>query len=164
MSSCLTAHWVESGRMHHAVLTFEVFCGSTTGVELGKHFQRVFDEYNFDLKFVVAIITDTTCNMNTFWEYLQQRGVAHLYCVDHVLHLNAKHAYNDANLPDSGNAIKAAHSLVEYFTKSNQEHAKLLHQQRVSPNYQEERPLKMLQDDITRWWSTYRMVARLSYL
>jgi hypothetical protein len=117
MSSCLTAHWVESGRMHHAVLTFEVFCGSTTGVELGKHFQRVFDEYNFDLKFVVAIITDTTCNMNTFWEYLQQRGVAHLYCVDHVLHLNAKHAYNDANLPDSGNAIKAARSFVGVFYK-----------------------------------------------
>jgi len=88
--SCLTAHWIENGMMHRAVLTFEVFSGTTNGHALGEDFVRVFNLYEFDLKYVVAVVTDTTGNMNTFGEYLRQRGVKHLYCVDHVLHLNAK--------------------------------------------------------------------------
>jgi hypothetical protein len=32
--------------------------------------------------------------------------MTHLYCVlDHVLHLNTKHAFNDNNLPNSDNAM-----------------------------------------------------------
>ena len=93
----------------------------TAGVELGKDFEWVFNEYTFDLKFIVAVVTDTTGNMNTFGKYLGEKGVTHLYCVDHVLHLNAEHAFNDNNLPNSDNAMRAACSLVEFFTKSTQE-------------------------------------------
>jgi hypothetical protein len=150
--------------MHRAVLAFEVFHGTTTGVELGKDFVRVFNEYGFDREFIVAVVTDTTGNMNTFGQSLRDVGVTHLYCVDHVLHLNAKHAYNDDNLPNSDNAMRAARSLVEYFTKSTQAMDKLLQQQRVNPMYAGRNPLKVLQDVMTRWWSTYRMLARLRYL
>ena len=100
------------------MLVFEVFHGTMVGAVLGRDFVQVFELYEFELKYVVAVVTDTTGNMNTFGEYLSQRGVCHLYCVDHVLHLNAKLAYLDANLPDSGNAMKSARNLVEYFTKS----------------------------------------------
>ena len=162
--SCLTVHWIENGKLHRAVLAFEVFRGSTTGVALGEDFQRVFDLFDFDLKYVVAVVTDTTGNMNTFRECLRQKGVAHLYCVDHVLNLNSKLAYNDTNLPDSDNAMKAARSLVETFTKSTQAMDKLLEQQRVNANYDGSKPLKAVQDVVTRWWSTYRMLARLRYL
>lgn len=162
--SCLTVHWIENGEMHRAVLAFEVFHGTTTGVALGEDFQRVFDLYDFDLKYVVAVVTDTTGNMNTFGECLRQKGVAHLYCVDHVLNLNSKLAYNDTNLPDSVNAMKSARALVEYFTKSTQAMEKLLQQQRVNANYDGRKPLKAIQDVVTRWWSTYRMLARLRYL
>ncbi|KAL3759277.1 hypothetical protein ACHAWU_002078 [Discostella pseudostelligera] len=161
--SCLTAHWIENGKMHQAVLTFEVFTGTTTGVALGEDFVRVFNMYEFDLKYVVAVVTDTTGNMNTFGEYLRQRGVKHLYCVDHVLHLNAKLAYVDSNLPGSGNAMKAARSL-EYFTKSTQAMGKILRQQAQNEHYEGKIPLKPLQDVVTRWWSTYRMLSRLRYL
>ncbi|KAL3763044.1 hypothetical protein ACHAW5_007333, partial [Stephanodiscus triporus] len=71
--SCLTVHWIENGMMHRAVLTFEVFSGTTTGHALGEDFVRVFNLYEFDLKYVVAVVTDTTGNMNTFGEYLRQR-------------------------------------------------------------------------------------------
>ena len=162
--SCLTAHWIENGMMHRAVLTFEVFSGTTTGHALGEDFVRVFNLYEFDLKYVIAVVTDTTGNMNTFGQYLQQRGVKHLYCVNHVLHLNAKLAYVDSNLPGSGNAIKVAHSLVEYFTKSTQAMGKLLRQQAQNEHYEGKIPLKPLQDVVTRWWSTYRMLSRLRYL
>jgi hypothetical protein len=60
--------------------------------------------------------------------------------------------------------MKAARSLVEYFTKSTQAMDKLLQQQRVNPMYAGRNPLKVLQDVVTRWWSTYRMLARLRYL
>ena len=162
--SCLTVHWIENGEMHRAVLAFEVFHGTTTGVALGADFQRVFDLFDFDLKYVVAVVTDTTGNMNTFGECLRQKGVAHLYCVDHVLNLNSKLAYSDTNLPDADNAMKAARSMVETFTKSTQAMDKLLQQQRVNANYQGSKPLKAIQDVVTRWWSTYRMLARLHYL
>lgn len=162
--SCLTAHWIENSEMHSAVLAFEVFNGTTTGFALGEDFVRIFELYEFDLKYVVAVVTDTTGNMNTFGEYLRQRGVKHLYCVDHVLHLNAKLAYVDSNLPDSGNAMKTARSLVEYFTKSTQAMGKLLRQQAQNEHYAGCVPLKPLQDVVTRWWSTYRMLSRLRYL
>ena len=116
--SCLTVHWIDSGKMCWGVLAFEVFHGTTVGVELGKDFERVFNEYTFDLKFIVAVVTDTTGNMNTFGKYLGEKGVTHIYCMDRVLHLNAKHAFNDNNLPNSDNAMRAAQSLVEYSTKS----------------------------------------------
>jgi hypothetical protein len=61
-----TVHWIESGKMCQAVLAFEVFHGTTAGVELGKDFERVFNEYTFVLKLIVAVVTDTTGNMNTF--------------------------------------------------------------------------------------------------
>jgi hypothetical protein len=147
-----------------AVLVFKVFHGTTTGIELGKDFERVFYVYGFNVEFIVAVVTDTTGNMNTFGEALRQKGVTHLYCVDHVLHLKAKHAYNDDNLPHCGNAMRTAHSLVEYFTKSTQTMGKLMQQQRVNPNYSGRKPLKALQDIVTRWWSTYRMLAHLHYL
>ena len=43
---------------------------------------------------------DTTGNMNTFGQSLRHKGVTHLYCVDHVLHLNTKHAYIEKHIPD----------------------------------------------------------------
>jgi hypothetical protein len=102
--SCLVVHWIESGKMCWAVLALKVFHGMTAGVELGKDFEWVFNEYTFDLKLIVAVVTDITENMDTFGKYLREKGVTHLYCVDHVLHLNAKHAFNDNNLPNSDNA------------------------------------------------------------
>lgn len=68
--SCLTANWIQDGIMKRCVLAFEVFHGTTAGYELGKDFISKFDEYGFELSFVVAVVTDTTGNMNTFGEYL----------------------------------------------------------------------------------------------
>jgi hypothetical protein len=88
--------------------------------------------------------------------------------VDHNLHLTAKLAFDDRNLPDSENAMKAARGLVEYFTKSTQATKKLL---KIQPNVDlplrqgSTKPVKLLQQDVvTRWWSTYRMLKRLCEL
>lgn len=165
--SCLTAHWIQDGLMKQCVLAFEVFHGTTAGSELGKDFVTKFEEYGFELSFVIAVVTDTTGNMNTFGEYLRQKNVTHLYCVDHNLHLTAKLAFDDRNLPDSESAMKAARGIVEYFTKSTQATEKLL---KMQPNVHlplrqgSTQPVKLIQDVVTRWWSTYRMLRRLREL
>ncbi|MGH7974132.1 MAG: hypothetical protein ACREBR_01305 [bacterium] len=64
--SCLTAHWVQDGKLKRCALTFEIFHGTTAGEELGKDFIAKFNELQLDLSFLVACVTDTTGNMNTF--------------------------------------------------------------------------------------------------
>lgn len=101
--------------MCHAMLVFEVFYSTTMRLNLEKILlERVLNEYTFDLNFIVAVVGDTKYSkyMNTSEKYLRERGLAHLYnCVDHVLHLNTRHAFNaNDNLPKSDNAMRAAHS------------------------------------------------------
>ena len=72
------------------MLHFEHHMGRTKGTDLGRASSKIFDDYDFDLSYIVAVVTDTTGNMNTFGCYLQSKGVIHLYCVDHNLHLCAE--------------------------------------------------------------------------
>jgi hypothetical protein len=71
----------------------------------------------------------------------------------------------DNNIPGADKAMAKARKIVEYFSKSTQQTAKLLEFQATStlPIYSDAgyRPRKLLQDCVTRWWSTYRMLKRL---
>jgi len=155
----LTAHYVDDFRMKRCVLHFEVHHGTTTGDALFENLENFFESYQFDLTLVVSVTTDTTGNMNTFGRRLAERGVVHLYCVDHNLHLNAKLAFDGTNLPDSDDAMKAARSQVEYFNSSTQALEKLMQMQTTTRIG--ETSIKVLQDVKTRWWSTWRMIDRL---
>ena len=98
--------------------------------------------------------------MNTFGCYLQIKGVIHLYCVDQNIHLCAKLAYKDENIPDSENIIKSAQSLIEHFSSSAQASDKVLETQKtINPS---EVPKKLIQYVTTIWWYTWRMLKRLS--
>ena len=131
----LTAHWIEGGNFKNSVLHFEHHRGRTKGTDLGREFSKIFDDYGFDLSYIVAVVTDTTGNMNTFGCYLQSKGVIHLYCVDHNIRLCAKLAYQDKNIPHSENVMKSARSLIEHFSSSTQASDKLmLMQKTISPS------------------------------
>ena len=97
-----------------------------------------------------------------FGKRLAEHGVTHLYCIDHNLHLNAKIAFEDSNLPDSENAMKAARSQVQFFNSSTQALDKLCNMQQTTR--EGEKPLKVIQDVQTRWWSTWKMLHRLLVL
>ena len=83
------------------MLHFEHHRGRIRGEDIGIEFSQIFDDYGFDLSYIVFFTTDTTGNMNTFGFYLQSKGVIHLYFVDHNIHICAKLAYKDENIPDS---------------------------------------------------------------
>ncbi len=76
-----------------------------------------------------------------------------------------KFSCTDENIPGADNAMSKARKIVEYFSKSTQQTAKLIDFQSSGtlPIYSENgyRPKRLLQDCITRWWSTYQMLKCL---
>ena len=136
------------------VLHFVVHKGKATGNILADDFFNVVTEvYQLNINHIVAVVTDTTGNMNTFGARLSAEGVIHLYCIDHNLQRCAILSFDDNNLPHSENAMKGARSLIESFTKSTQLTDKLNDIQ-TALNKSGKPTLKLLQDVKTRWWST----------
>ena len=117
------------------MLYFEHHSGRTKETDLGREFSKIFDDYGFDLSYIVAVVIDTTGNMNTFGCYLQSKGIIYLYCIDHNLHLCAKLVYQSTNIPHSKNVMKSARSLIEHFSSSTQASDKLmLMQKTINPS------------------------------
>ena len=157
--ACLTAHYIASGQYKKCLLSFEVHKGTTTGETMGKQFLEQFENFKLDLDQVVSVTTDTASNMNIFGKVLESKGVAHIYCTAHNLHLLAKKAYDDSNLPGAEQPMKAARKLVAFFNQSSQAQANLLTMQEIL--FPDKPLLKPIQDVVTRWWSTYSMLERL---
>jgi zinc finger BED domain-containing protein 1 (E3 SUMO-protein ligase ZBED1) len=177
--ACMTAHWIDDEcKLESAVLRVYVYHGSTCAINLVEDFVAQLEYWGLSLQQVPFVVTDTEAKMNAFGVKLVGRNVAHLYCIDHVLQLVAKIAStsllkvdtptddddDDDDIFPNGTKdtrpaiLKQCHRLIEHFTSSTQATEKLNTIQRVSLN---KAPLQVIQDVITRWWSTYAMVERL---
>jgi hypothetical protein len=68
-------------------------------------------------------------------------------------------------VPTVAAAMKKARDIIQYFNKSTQATKKLKDMQHESslPKYSGQ-PKNILQDVVTRWWSTYCMLKRLQVL
>lgn len=80
-------------------------------------------------------------------------------CIDHLIELTT-------GMVLKSNGVEAvmakARKLVGHFSSSNQEIEQLKHiQVALKPNFA---PKTVIQDVVTRWWSTYSMLSRLVYL
>ena len=80
-------------------------------------------------------------------------------CFDHFIQLTTKIAHDDESLKV---AVQHARALAGHFQNSNQATELLLKAQK-SINSEVE-PLRVIQDDITRWGSTYYKVDRILVL
>ena len=69
----------------------------------------------------------------------------------------------DTHVPNIDAVMSKARKIIEYFNKSTQQNAKLLQFQKDSTLAMYSAPgfwtKKLLQDVITRWWSSYRMLT-----
>jgi hypothetical protein len=183
----MTAYWIdEDFKFHSCTMGCWLHEGGSTADDLRDAFLiNLFKDCNFDLRKVkiVACVTDTTGNMSKFGRRLEEMGVSHIFCADHVLQLTAKKAYldswfnagtngvtlNDAEMLDLEevhdlDTMKKARRLVEHFSKSTQQLEKLLKQQKNMDTYHGKQAVGMVVDVVTRWWSTYSMCERLIYL
>eukprot|EP00956_Cyclotella_meneghiniana_P023278 scaffold45014_cov78-Cyclotella_meneghiniana.AAC.3 len=160
-----TFHYVESWEMKSLVIDFRIFYGSTTGERLFEY-QRKLLELDEGYHFAMFGVVDTTGNMGVLTQKL--RGIQHetAFCTEHSFHLNAKIAFDDVNIPGAGDLMKKCRSLIEYFSKSTQASGELKRVQGIgmAKEYDGKNAVSVLQDVITRWWSTYRMLKRLHHL
>jgi hypothetical protein len=71
-------------------------------------------------------------------------------------------ALDEVHDPDT---MKKARHLVQHFRKSNQQHAKLIAQQKNMDTYTGKQAVDVVVDVLTRWWSAYSaMCTHLIYL
>jgi hypothetical protein len=59
-------------------------------------YEKLFKDCGFDNRTIFSVTSDTTGNMNKFGKKLiEEHGVHHIYCTDHVIQLTARLAYDD---------------------------------------------------------------------
>ncbi len=189
-----TFHFIKKDwKLQSLIVDFKVFHGTTSGQAIYIDQVTVLEKFTTKSNVVIGI-SDTAGNMGVLGQYLRRNGMEHGYCTDHVMHLVALKAFSseyqtaldnqflavcltnifscslstDTNVPNVDGLMSKARKIIEYFNKSTQQNAKLLNFQRDSPlaiySGPGFRPKKLLQDVVTRWWSSYRMLKRLRFL
>jgi hypothetical protein len=81
-----------------------------------------------------AATSDTTANMNLFGKKLEDMGVVHVYCTDHVLQYTCRMVYDkdmDTEFGNNAESVKKARELVGFFNKSTQAVEKLKKKQEI---------------------------------
>jgi hypothetical protein len=72
--------------------------GGCTGEELLDRLYSCLLSWQLDINDLMAIVTDSASNMNTFGKALMDdKGVSHHYCVDHIIHLTAVQAFSNTS-------------------------------------------------------------------
>jgi hypothetical protein len=162
----MTIHSIdEDFHLHHHPLGMFLHKGQTTSEALQVSFKELFNKLDLSMVNLFSVTTDTEPKMNAFGMRLQDMDLIHLYCTDHVLQLTAKEVYEkDTFGAGFSIAVKKARDVTNYIHNSTQATAKLKDKQKESAHYKDKKPVKVIQDVCTRWWSTYDMIERLLYL
>ena len=161
-----TVHFLDDDwKMISMTLGIILHEGGTTSDELVSSF---IDLHFKQLKTAVAVVfagtTDTTANMNKFGMKLEDLGICHIYCTDHVLQLTCKLCYEKAMSNTFGDqfvvSVKKARDIVKFFNSSTQAKEKLLKKQALLDSCKG-KPKGVVVDVVTRWWCCYLMIERL---
>jgi hypothetical protein len=92
----MSAHWIDGEfNIHNKALGCWLHEGNLLGSTLrDKFLLNLFARYDFDKLNIIAVVSDTTGNMNKFGMKLQELvSIPHIYyCTDHVIQLTAKKA------------------------------------------------------------------------
>ena len=164
-----TFHWIdEEFELHSIPLGIVHHKGTSTAED---HFSALEVEgvrHGLTWQNIVAIVTDTEPTMNATGRLIAERTaglnlvVEHVGCADHILNTTTKKCALDPDyaphpLPAEAGALKIARGLVGSFSGSSQMEERLLALQANGHT----RPVGLIQDVTTRWWSTFSMIERL---
>ena len=148
----LTVHFVSSN------WDLKSFCLDTaalyedhTGQNIADAISDIFDNWNLDMKKLVATTTDNASNMIAAFNLLD---LLRLSCFGHNLDLAINKGLDCAQVR---RALARCHSLVELFHRSWKKARDLREKQQTLglPEH------KILGDVVTRWGSTYLMISRI---
>jgi hypothetical protein len=121
-------------------------------------------KFNLSYSELTCVITNTESTMIAAGCLFKEKsfelvGVTSWHgCIDHKLELVTKLALKD--VPESLNTMAACHSIVTFFNSSSQVTEKLKEKSKSRLGA----ALTVVQDFVTRWWSTYSMCERLLHL
>jgi hypothetical protein len=103
----MSTHWIGGNcNIHNKALGCWLHESNSLGDTLRDEFLlNLFTKYSFDKLNIIAVVSDTTGNMNKFGMKLQVLSILHIYCTDHVIQLTVKKAYLDKfyNIVPGGN-------------------------------------------------------------
>lgn len=165
----MTAHFIDDDFvLHDHTLGMFLHQGGTTSANLDAAYEDL-KEVRLKLNGVADIFaatTDTTANMNKFGIALEERGVHHVYCTDHVLQLTCKLCYEKA--PAAGSfgeeffaSVQKARAIVSFINSSSQALEKLKSYQKTLDSFAGQKVVGVVTDVVTRWWSTHDMIERI---
>ena len=147
----VTAHYINA---NWELKTFTLCCcrheGTQGAVDIIDLLDKTKEEFGLSDDYLMATVTDTAASMNLAGQLMNR---PHHYCADHVLELTAKLL---SDLKGVHAILKNCRAIVGSINQSSQvaEHIEKLQKQFNQPI------LTVIQDVITRWWSTYNMLER----
>ena len=169
--SACTCHWIdEDFQLMSMILGCFPHSGKAAAPDHLRELKNQLAKFDIELKDIVNITTDTEPAMiATGRLIIEESSVNHGNttwggCIDHILELTTGIAFDDT--PLSEGVMKKCRSLVAKFTGSSQALAKLIGVQAGAtwPDNSPRQALTVIQDVVTRWWSTFWMCHRLLYL
>ena len=166
----MTVHYIdEDWTLQSSDIGLFLHQGGSKAEELKKDFEEVMIR-RLKLKdtCLTACTTDTAPNMNSFGQLLEELGIVHVYCGDHEMHSTCKLAYSTNTQAVFGAEYSESYSKakahIHHYNQSTQATEKLKETQRALPSIYEKNPVGVVDDVVTRWWSTYSAIERLLYL
>jgi hypothetical protein len=156
-----TVHFIDKRTwiLHRFALGIFKKTGTSKAEDVVSYCEDIWRTVDLDYNFCSAVVTDTEATMCKAGRLIIQRsrengGTTQWHgCIDHILELITKIAMKDYE--GSEGTMVAARALVGYFSSSSQAEQRLLSLQQTG------KPVKCIQDVVTRWWSTYSMCQRL---
>ena len=149
------AHWInEKFDLQNQVLGCWLHAGDSDLYTLQDNFlEYLCNRCKFPRAEIVAVMSNTTSNMNKFGTLLEKLDIPYIYCTDHVLQLTDKNSYLDSCYNEAFSGVEndsedlnldefmelstmaKLQSLVGYFSRSNQVLDNLIQQQARIQSY-----------------------------
>jgi hypothetical protein len=156
-----TVHFIDpkTWLLHHFCIGLVKKTGRSTAEDVIEELESMWETYSLNYYDVVCLVTDTDATMCKVGRLFvssseDQGGCGHWHgCFDHLLELITGVAFEDN--ADTVGTMKAARALVGYFSSSSQATEYLLS---IQVGIQ---AVRLIQDVVTRWWSTFSMCMRL---
>ncbi|KAJ8914357.1 hypothetical protein NQ315_011345 [Exocentrus adspersus] len=136
----------------HLLIRMFCFDQRHTSQNLCEELQRVTTKWDISQK-VHAVTTDNAANVVNS---VKLAGLSHIPCFAHTLNLVVQ-----SSLKEIENIRRKVKSTVEHFHRSTQANAKFFTIQKQMNSDSDSIPLKLKNDVVTRWNSTFYMFERI---
>jgi len=158
-----TLHFIEplTWTIHYFSMGIFKKDGTSTAVDVVRYAEEHMTKFNITYPQLTCIVTDTEATMIAVSRLFKGKSTeaegatAWHGCIDHKLELVTKLAFKD--IPESLGTMTACCAIVTFFNSSTQATDKLKDKTKARLGV----ALTVIQDVVTRWWSTYSMCERL---